>query len=89
MTKLLMIVCLAALKLIPEWFVTYKMVQKFHDALLANDDIFFFDKNFSKVTFFANEIDVFSVDFDKINLDDDNNFYEDNPKNITNIRLLT
>ena len=44
---------LAGLKFIPEWFVTSKMLQKFHDALNAND------KDFSKVTFFANEMGNF------------------------------
>ena len=35
--------CLTALKFIPNWFVTSKMLDKFHNALLANDDILFFD----------------------------------------------
>ena len=43
--------CLAALKFIRDWFVTRKMLEMFHDSLLANDDILFFDENFSKVTF--------------------------------------
>ena len=29
--------CLAALKFIPDWFVTSKMFEKFHNASLAND----------------------------------------------------
>ena len=32
--------CLAALKFIPDWFVTIKMLEKFHDALLINDDTY-------------------------------------------------
>ena len=51
--KLLMIVCLPALELIPEWFVASKMFEKFHDALLASDDTFFFDKHFGKIRFLA------------------------------------
>ena len=35
--------CLGALKLFPDWFVTSKMLENVHDALLANDDILFFD----------------------------------------------
>ena len=46
--------CLAALKFINDWYVTSKMLGKFHDALLADNDILFFDKKFSKVTSFAN-----------------------------------
>ena len=66
--------CLAVLKFIPDWFVTSKILEKFHDPLLANDDNIFFDKDFGKVTFFANEIGILGIDFDKVNVDDDNNF---------------
>ena len=80
--------CLAALKFIPDWFVADKMVKKVHDALVANDDIFIFDKDFRKVTFFANEMGVLGVDLDKINLDDDNNFDENGSETIIHVRLL-
>ena len=52
------------------------MLEKFHEALLANDSILFFDEHFSKVTFFANEMGIFIVDRDKICLDDDNSLCE-------------
>ena len=35
--------CLAALKCIPDGFVTSKMFEKFHDVLLTSNDISFFD----------------------------------------------
>ena len=79
--------CLALLKFIPDWLVTNKMLEKFHEVLLTNDDILFFDKDFSKVIFFANKMGIFGVDFGKINLDDDNNFDEDDPETI-HVRLL-
>ena len=66
--------CFAALKFIPDWFFISKMLGKFHDALLAKDDMLFSDEDFSKFTFSANEMGVLSVDLNKINLDDDNNF---------------
>ena len=34
--------CLAALKLIPDWFVKSKLLKTFHDSLLANDDALFY-----------------------------------------------
>ena len=34
--------CLAALKFFPDCLVTSKMLEKFHEALLTNDSIFFF-----------------------------------------------
>ena len=39
------------------------MLEKFHDALFANDNILFFDGGFSKVTFFVNEMGILGVDF--------------------------
>ena len=37
---------MAALKFIPELFVTCKMLEKFYDTLLANDNILFFKQRF-------------------------------------------
>ena len=36
--------CLATLKFIPDWFVTSKMLEKFHNALLANEEMLFLMK---------------------------------------------
>ena len=44
-----------ALKFLPMEFITIEMVEKFPDALKANDDIVFFNEDFSKVTFFVNQ----------------------------------
>ena len=79
---------LTPVKFILDWFTTSKTQKKFHDALLANDYEFFFGEDFSNVTFFANKIDILSVDLHKINLDCDNNFYEDDPETVSNARLL-
>ena len=64
--------CLAALKFIPDWFVTSKMLEKFDNALHANDDILFYNEDFDKVTFIANQKHTLATDLDKINLK--NNF---------------
>ena len=76
-------------KIIPNWFVTSKMLEKFHDSVLANYDMFFFEEYFSKVTFFGNKMSIFSVDRDKTDLGDDNNFHEDGPETIIHVRILT
>ena len=81
--------CLKALKFAPDWFATSKMLERSDDALNANDDLLFFDKDFSKLTFFANQMDILGVDFDKINLDEDNNFYEDDSDTIIYVIFLT
>ena len=64
------------------------MYEKLHDSLLANDDIHFFDEDFSKVTLYATQIGILGVDLNKINFDDDNNFFEDDTDTITHVRLL-
>ena len=38
---------------------------------------------------FANQMGILAVDLDKINLNDDNNFYEDYPDITIYVRLLT
>ena len=43
--------CLAALKLIPDWFVTNKMPETLYAALPTNDDILFFNEDFNRATF--------------------------------------
>ena len=46
--------CLAALKFIPDSFVTSKMLEEFDKDLLA-DCILFLNEDFNKVTYIANQ----------------------------------
>ena len=64
------------------------MLEKLDNALHANDDMLFYNEDFDKVTFIANQTNNFAVDLDKVNLDNDNNFYENNPDTIIHVRLL-
>ena len=52
------------------------MLEKLDDVLHANDDILFYKENFDEVTFIVNQRHILAVGLDKINLDNDNNFYE-------------
>ena len=40
---------LAALKLIPDWFVTSKMIEKLYTTLYADKNILYFDEDFNVV----------------------------------------
>ena len=66
---------LPALKFAPDWFVTSNMMKKFHDALLVDDDILFFDADSSNGAFSSDEMAIFSVDLntnlDDVNIDED------------------
>ena len=55
------------------------MLEKRCNAFFINNNIVFFDNNFGRVTFFANEMSIFSVDFDKVYLDVVN-FFENDPE---------
>ena len=61
-------------KAVDDCLVVSKLLEKFHDTFFANDDMHYFDQNFSKVIFFANGMGILTVDLDKINLVDDDNF---------------
>ena len=50
--------CLAVLKFISDLFVTGKMLEKFHNILLDNDDILFLNQDLNKATIFANEMGI-------------------------------
>ena len=79
---------LPPLKLDPDWFVANKMIKKLHNALLADDDILFFDEDSGNVIFSSDEMSIFSVDLNNINLDNVN-FDKDDPKTIIHVRLIT
>ena len=79
--------CLSTLQFVSDWFITSKMLKKLDDALIANDDMSFFDKNFGNVTFLANKMGILCVDLDKIYLDDVS-FDKVDTETIIHIRLL-
>ena len=72
---------LAALKLIPDSFVTSKMIKKIYAALYADENTLYFNEDPDDVTFCCDEMGLNnSVNLNNINLD--NNFDEDNPDTI-------
>ena len=78
---------LPALKFIPNWFVTSKMIKKLHNTLFTDDGMLFFDGDSVSVTFFGDELGILSVDINNINLDDVS-FFEDDPETIIHVRLM-
>ena len=77
---------LAALKLIPNWFVTSKKIKELYTALSADENILYFNEDSGNVVFSCNEKGILNIDLNNINLD--NNFDEDDPDTIILIRLL-
>ena len=77
---------LEALKLIPDWFVTSKIIEKLYTALYADENILYFNEDSGDVIFCCNEMGTLSVNLSNIILD--NNFDEDDPDTIILIKLL-
>ena len=77
---------LATLKLIPDWFVTSKMIKKLFIALYADENMFYFDEDSGNIVFNCYRMGILNIDLNNIDLDD--NFDEDDLDTITLIRLL-
>ena len=77
---------LAALKFIPYWFVTSKMLEKLGNALYTKMIYSFTIKILIIIKIIANQKHILAVDLEKVNLD--NNFSEDDPDTIIHIRFL-
>ena len=48
-----MIIVLAALKFVPDWFITNKRFEKLDDVVFSNDDIVFVNTDSDNVTLFS------------------------------------
>ena len=68
------------MKIIPDWLVTSKMIKKLFNALYIDDNILHFSEDSCNVVFSCNETDIFNIDLNNIDLD--NNFDEDDPDTI-------
>ena len=68
---------LAALKLLPDWSFTSKVIKKLYTTLYSDDGLLLFDEDSSDITFCCNEMGILSAYINNINLN--NNFDEDDP----------
>ena len=72
---------LATLKLIPNWFVTSKMINEFSTALYGDKNILYFKGDFGNVALSCKEKGLLNIDLNNINLD--NSFDEDDAEDDT------
>ena len=77
---------LAALKLITDWLVTSKMIEKFFTALYADENILYFNEYSGGVIFICDETGILNKDLNNIIVD--NNFDGDHPDTIILAKLL-
>ena len=81
-------VCLAALKFVPDWFVTSKMIKILFTALYADENRLYINEDFGNVVFICNGMGILNIDLNNINLGD-TNYDKDDPGTIIHVRLLT
>ena len=63
------------------------MIKKLFTALYEDKNILYFNEDFGDAVFNYNEMGIVNIDLNNINLND--NFDEEDPKNIILIRLLS
>ena len=80
--------CLAALKFVPDWFVTSKLIKILFTVLYADENIPYFNEDSGNVVYICNEMGILKTDLNIIYLVD-NNYDEDDPDTIINIRHLS
>ena len=49
---------LPTLNLVPDWFVTSKIIKKLFTALYADENLLYFDEDFGNVVFNCNEMGI-------------------------------
>ena len=74
-------------KFVPDWFVTNKLLEKFGDLVLSNNDIDLEVIDSDIATVLCDARRLFIIDLTHINLDD-NNFDEDDLGTIVYVRLM-
>ena len=79
--------CLQALKFVPDWFVTSKVIEELDSAVFSNDYIVFGDLNSDFGTFFSSYIGLNSMTPDNVGLDDVHFDYCD-PETINHVKLI-
>ena len=77
---------LLALRFVPDWFATGRIIEKLDSAVFSNNYVpFGDDSNF--MAFFSKDADLNSINFDKINLYDDHFDYCD-PETINHVKFI-
>ena len=77
---------LAALRLIPYWFVTSRMIKKLYFALCTDENVLYFNEDSGNFIFSCNEMGILNKHLSNFNVDNDSD--EDDPDTFILIRIL-
>ena len=81
------VACLLALKFVPDWVATSKILEILDDIVFSNKDIDLADIDSDIVTFFCDDACLKNLHLANINVDDDN-FDDDDPETRIHVKLL-
>ena len=59
----------SCIKIVPDWFVTSKMIEIPFTTLYTDENILYFNEDSGNVVFNCNGMGILNVDFDNVNLD--------------------
>ena len=79
--------CLAALKFVPEWFVTSNILKILLTTFYTVENILYFNEDTGNVVFTCNGMGILNIDLNSIDLGD-TNYDEDDPDTIILVRIL-
>ena len=79
--------CLAALKFVPEWFVTSNILKILLTTFYTVENILYFNEDTGNVVFTCNGMGILNIDLNSIDLGD-TNYDEDDPHTIILVRIL-
>ena len=79
--------CLAALKFVPESFVTSKVFKILFTTFYTVENILYFNEDSGNVVFTCNGMGILNIDLNSIDLGD-TNYDEDDPDTIILVRIL-
>ena len=78
---------LAALRVIPDWFVPSKIIKRLCTVFSADENILNFNEDSGNVIFSCNGMGILNIDLHNIDLDQ-SNYDEDDPDTNIQVRLL-
>ena len=80
--------CLTALKFVPDWFLTSKIIKILFIAFHADENTLYANEVSGNVVFTYNGMGILNIDLNHINLDG-SNYDKDDPDTIILVRLLS
>ena len=80
--------CLWTWKFVADWFVSSKIIEILNNVVFSNNDIGFDYIDSDIVTFFSDDMEIYTIDLSNINLDGNGN-NDDDLETMIHVRLMS